>query len=76
MPLPAPRPPIVSAPRWAGVGLREELLLRWMLRPPPSWPESWWQRDYDDLWDELLPGPIPLTEREMRIPGFPYPPPL
>jgi hypothetical protein len=68
MPHPEPRPALVQAPAWAGVGL--EFRPR---EPDPSWPEDWWQRTYETLDEELEPGPPPLTERQMRIP--PPPPP-
>jgi hypothetical protein len=76
MPLPDYPPPIVSAPRWAGVGLRAELQLGWMRFPMPSWPDDWWQRNYDLLYEYDAPGTWPMTERMMRVPGFPYPEPL
>jgi hypothetical protein len=74
MPLPAPTPPIVSAPRWAGVGLRAELLLGWRRLPMPDWPADWWQRNYDLIYEFNAPDPLPLTDRMQRVPGFPYPP--
>jgi hypothetical protein len=73
MPLPKHPSTIVQAPRWAGVGLRRELMLGWMSRPPASWPEDWWQRNYDDLYEYDSEGGIPLTYRHLRVPGFPYP---
>jgi hypothetical protein len=76
MPLPASRPPIVSAPRWAGVGLREVLLAERMQRPPADWPDDWWQRNYDLLYEYNAPGTWPVTERMLNVPGFPYPEPL
>lgn len=66
MPLPEPTPALVQAPAWAGIGLCFR-----PRRPPPDWPEDWWQRNYDDLWELDDPDPWPLTEREMHVPGFP-----
>jgi hypothetical protein len=67
MPLPEPKPVHVQAPAWAGIGL--------VFRPrfaDPSWPEDWWQRDYDDqIVDPDAPDPAPLTDREMTIPPAP-----
>lgn len=74
MPLPQPTPPLVSAPRWAGVGLRSELLLDWQRIAMPDWPEDWWQRNYDTIFYEVdQPGWTPASERSLRIPGWPYP---
>ncbi len=68
MPLPEQTPPLVQAPAWAGVGLI--FTYHWRFARP-WWPSDWWQRNYDAEWDN--PGPLPLTERQMRIPNFPYP---
>jgi len=73
MPLPDPPTPIVSAPPWAGVGLRSEILYGIASRPPADWPADWWQRNYDLAWEYDAPGTYPLTERHLRIPGWPYP---
>ena len=73
MPLPDYPPALVQAPRWAGVGLRAELLAGWMRFPMPDWPADWWQRNYDLLYVYDAPGGTPMTERHLRIPGFPYP---
>jgi hypothetical protein len=76
MPLPDPTPPIVSAPRWAGVGLRAELLVGWMRVAMPDWPADWWQRNYDTQFYEYdADGTWPVTDRMLEVPGFPYPPP-
>jgi hypothetical protein len=75
MPLPDYPPTLVSAPRWAGVGLREELRRGYVRFPMPHWPSDWWQRNYDLLYEYDTPGTFPLTERMLRIPGFPYPEP-
>jgi len=70
MPLPDPRPVIVQAPASAGVGLRFTYHFRFAM---PDWPEDWWARNYDLLYEWNAPDPIPLTERMMRVPDFPYP---
>jgi hypothetical protein len=71
MPLSSPTPPIVSAPRWAGVGLRAQLLLGWQRFPMPSWPADWWQRNYDLLYEYDAPGTWPWTDRMAGVPGWP-----
>ena len=73
MPLPDSTPPIVSAPPWAGVGLRAELLAGMVRFPMPDWPADWWMRNYDLLYEYEAPGVFPVTERMLRVPGFPYP---
>jgi hypothetical protein len=40
----------------------------------PDWPERWWQENYDLLYEPDAPGTWPMTDRMMRVPGFPYPP--
>lgn len=69
MPLPDPRPAIVQAPVWAGIGLRFHYYDR---VPMPCWPEDWWQRNYDTLLDELsgFEG-ICMTERMKHLPPAP-----
>jgi hypothetical protein len=69
MPLPDPTSPIVQAPARCGVGLR----FNFVRFPAPSWPEDWWQRNYDLLYEPNAPDPLPLTSRMKRIPGFVYP---
>jgi hypothetical protein len=66
MPLPEYPPVRVQVPKRAGVGLR--------FRPrtaEPCWPEDWWQRNCDDVFDVDEPDPCPLTEREQRLPPPP-----
>jgi hypothetical protein len=70
MPLPDPEPFQVSAPRRAGVGLRGELRKERQRRPPSSWPEDWWQRNYDLL---LVPN-TPAEEFVPRALEIPPPP--
>jgi len=71
MPLPDPEPTIVEAPASAGIGLRFRYKERTAM---PSWPADYWQRNIDtQFYDPDGPAPLPLTERMMRIPGFPYP---
>ena len=72
MPLPDPSPALVQAPARAGVGLRFHIYDR---LPAPSWPEDWWQRNYDELLVPDDPGPMPLTERMMHLPPPPEPAP-
>lgn len=73
MPLPDPVPPMVSAPRWAGVGLRADLILGWASRPPANWPADWWQRNYDEVYEYDAPGTWEMTDRMMNIPPAPAP---
>ena len=71
MPLPDPSPVVVQAPARAGVGLRAEILQGILWRPPPTWPEDWWQRNYDAVYEYDAPDPMPLTPRMMNIPPPP-----
>lgn len=74
MPLPDYPLILTSAPRWAGVGLRAQLRWERQTRPPRSWPEDWWQRNYDLFYEaHTIGGWIPMSPRSFRIPGFPYP---
>lgn len=73
MPLPVPPPTLTRAPARAGVGLRRAFERERAQRPPCDWPEDWWQRNYDTLWEECDPPPCPLTDRMMRVPNYPYP---
>jgi hypothetical protein len=74
MPLPEPRPVLVQVPARAGIGLRAQILRGIRTRLPwPSWPADWWQRNYDAVYEVDAPDPIPLTERQMRIPPPPTP---
>lgn len=73
MPLPDPTPVRVQAPVRAGVGLRavfaENIGHRF---PPADWPEDWWQRNYDTpILDPDSPGPLPFTDRMLRLPPAP-----
>jgi hypothetical protein len=66
MSLPDSPPTLVQAPAWAGIGLcfRPRFAL-------PSWPADWWQRNYDDdLLDPDEPDPLPLSYRQMHVPGL------
>jgi len=65
VPLPEPRPAIVQAPAWAGVGLRFP-----ERKADPSWPFDWWQRNYDTLCEDD-PDPTPLCARHLRLPEPP-----
>jgi hypothetical protein len=65
VPLPEYPPALVQAPARAGVGLRFP-----PRRPDPSWPEDWWQRNFDTLCEDD-PDPCALTERQMRVPPPP-----
>jgi len=67
MGLPEYPPARVQAPAWAGVGLRREFEDRMASRPPPEWPEDWWQRNYDTLCEDG-PEPMPLCGRQLTIP--------
>ena len=69
MPLPEFPPALVRAPARAGIGLRFR-----ERTPEPCWPIDWWQRNCDEPPDG--PDPLPLTERQMRIPPPPSAPPL
>jgi hypothetical protein len=62
--LPEYPPALVQAPKWAGVGLQFR-----PREPEPWWPADWWQRNYDQEPD--APDPLPLSEREQRIPPPP-----
>lgn len=67
MPLPEYPPQPVQAPAEAGVGLefREPF-------PDPTWPEDWWQRNYDEpVLDPDDPDPEPLRGRQLTIPEPP-----
>jgi len=37
---------------------------------PPSWPQDWWQRNFDTL-DEDGPDPEPFTGRQLVVPPAP-----
>jgi len=75
MALPDPRPALVQAPARAGVGLRAQMLRQRTNRPPPQWPDDWWQRNCDDLLEPQPPDPVPLCGRQLQIPPAPIPPP-
>jgi hypothetical protein len=58
---------------WAGVGLTFTYNYR---VAQPDWPPDWFARDLDDPveWDtESVAGIQVMTDRMMRIPGWPYP---
>jgi hypothetical protein len=72
VPLPEPEPPIVQAPRTAGVGLTFHYRTRFAWR---AWPADWWARNYDQpIVDPDAADPIPLTPRMMRLPPAPVGP--
>ena len=72
MPLPEPTPVLSSAPRWAGVGLRAQLWWEKMTRPPASWTEDWWQRNWEELYElDTVGGWIPQSDRSFNIPPPP-----
>ena len=73
MPLPDPTPVQVSASRRTGVGLRAEFRRQRESRPPPEWPEDWWQRNYDLL---LVPNTPPeeFVPRALKLPPPPVTP--
>jgi len=70
MPLPDPEPFQVSASRRFGIGLRYELQREREARPPPSWPDDWWQRNYDLLLEPNSPPEV-FVPRALKIPPPP-----
>jgi len=72
MPLPDPEGTRVQAPARAGVGLREQFVQGRERRPPASWPEDWWQRNYDILLEPRFGAePVPLSGRQLTLPPAP-----
>lgn len=71
MPLPAPRPFVVQAPRSAGIGLHIPERKADCSGVRPSWYP--FQINVCDCCD--APDPEPLTDREMRLPPAPPPAP-
>jgi len=70
MPLPDPRSTQVQASRQVGVGLRALFQQEREDRPPPSWPQDWWQRNYDLLLEPNTP-PEQFRQRALTIPPPP-----